>query len=227
MEVINLRYERKCRVDRASKQQVWYHIKHHPAFFREIYVPRQINNIYFDTPQFKYYKANEIGIANRKKVRIRWYGPLANLATSPQLEININSGLVGDKLFYPLSNFLLSDEFSPDFFVNLAKDNQLPAIVIEELKHVRPTLFNTYYRSYFQSANKKFRLTFDEAMSFYRPTFLANRYLNGQQNRHTFIIELKYQLEQDHLAREVFQHFPYRLSKNSKYVNGVNLLQLV
>ena len=64
-------------------------------------------------------------------------------------------------------------------------------------------------------------------MSFYRPTFLANRYLNGQQNRHTFIIELKYQLEQDHLAREVFQHFPYRLSKNSKYVNGVNLLQLV
>ncbi len=223
----NLRYERKCRVDRASRQQVWYYIKHHPAFFKKLYEPRQINNIYFDTIQFKHYKANEIGIANRKKVRIRWYGSLTNMAIQPQLEIKLKSGLVGDKLVYPLPDFPISDEFSPDYFTKLAKTAQLPEIIIEELKFLRPSLFNTYLRSYFQSIDKKFRLTFDEDMSFYRPSSLAEVNLNGQHTIGSFIIELKYQLEHDHLARDVFQHFPYRLSKNSKYVNGVELLQLV
>ena len=222
----NPRYERKCRIDNTNRHQIWHLIKHHPAFFNAIYKPRQINNIYFDTLQFKYYKANEIGIASRKKVRIRWYGSVTNKALQPQLEIKIKNGLVGDKLVYPLPDFSLSNKFTPPFFVELAKTNQLPASLIEELIPLRPSLFNTYYRSYFQSVDKKFRLTFDEDMRFYRPNFLSNQQLKGKQVIGAFIIELKYQLAHDPLARKIFQQFPYRLTKNSKYVNGVDLLQL-
>lgn len=223
----NVRYERKCRIDRDDKQEVRYYIQHHPALFRKLYAPRQINNIYFDTQQFAYYKANEIGIANRKKVRIRWYGALGSMAISPQLEIKIKRGLVGDKLVYPLKNFSLSNEISPNYFIQLAKKSQLPEAIVEELYALRPSLVNTYKRSYFQSADKKFRLTFDEDLSFYRPTYLTQPFSRSTTIRDAFILELKYQLEHDALARELFQYFPYRLSKNSKYVNGIDLLQLI
>ena len=222
----NKRYERKCRVENTNRHQVWHLIKHHPAFFKAIYQPRQINNIYFDSLQFKYYKANEIGIANRKKVRIRWYGPIANIAKQPQLEIKIKNGLVGDKLVYPLPAFSLTNKFTPQFFVDLAATYQVPKTILEELRSLRPTLFNTYQRSYFQSVDKNFRLTFDEDMMFYRPNFLSNQQLKGKQTIGSFIIELKYQLAHDPLARKIFQQFPYRLTKNSKYVNGIDLLQL-
>jgi len=223
----NLRYERKCRIERTARQQVLYHIKRHPAFFRTLFAPRQINNIYFDTLQFKFYKANELGIANRKKVRIRWYGALSDRTVQPQLEIKLKSGLVGDKLVYALPDFSLKEPFSADLFANLAKTASVPEYLIEELKSLQPVLFNTYQRSYFQSADKQFRLTFDEEMAFYRPSFLSTPSFNRSSRVGAFILELKYDLERDALAREILQYLPYRLTKNSKYVNGVELLRLV
>ena len=39
------------------------------------------------------------------------------------------------------------------------------------------------------------------------------------------VVELKYNLENDRLANSISNQFPFRLSKNSKYVNGVNQFQ--
>ena len=39
------------------------------------------------------------------------------------------------------------------------------------------------------------------------------------------VVELKYGLEDDRLANRISNEFPFRLSKNSKYVNGVNNFQ--
>ena len=39
------------------------------------------------------------------------------------------------------------------------------------------------------------------------------------------IVELKYKLEHDNLANKVTTQFPFRLNKNSKYVNGMNTIK--
>jgi len=221
----NLRYERKCRIEGVDKQELLYYIKHHSAFFRPIFEPRQINNVYFDTQQLAYYKANQIGIAERKKIRIRWYGTELGAAQKPQLEIKLKSGLVGDKLVFPLPAFELPRQLTPDFFLQLATKGQIPNTILYELQLLRPTLVNTYQRTYFQSVNKKFRLTLDEDMTFYRPNNWQKRPLQSR-NLATFILELKYLLAADKEAAAIFQHFPYRLSKNSKYVNGMDWLAI-
>jgi len=221
----NLRYERKCRIEGVVKQQVLYYIKHHPAFFRPIFQSRQINNVYFDTQKLQYYKANQIGIADRKKIRIRWYGTDLAIANKPQLEIKLKSGLVGDKLVFPLPAFELPHQLTATFFLQLATKGQIPATILHEFKLLQPTLVNTYQRTYFQSTDKKFRLTLDEDMNFYKPTRWQNRSLHRLTNLSTFILELKYLLAVDKEAAAIFQHFPYRLSKNSKYVNGMDWLK--
>jgi len=220
----NLRYERKCRIEATEKQQVLYYINHHPAFFRPIFQPRQINNIYFDTQQLQYYKANQIGIAERKKIRIRWYGTELGVAQKPQLEIKLKSGLVGDKLVFPLPAFELSRQLTTDFFIELATEGQIPDTIMYEMQLLQPVLVNTYQRTYFQSVDKQFRLTLDEDMAFYHPNYWQNPSLQKPTNLNTFILELKYLLAADKAAAATFQHWPYRLSKNSKYVNGMDWL---
>jgi len=69
-----LRYERKYKLDLATPAFVKQVIKMHPASFRKIHPDRQVNNIYFDTIDLTTYKDNVIGIADRKKFRVRWYG---------------------------------------------------------------------------------------------------------------------------------------------------------
>ena len=220
----NLRYERKCRIEGTEKQEILYYIKHHPAFFKPIFKPRQINNVYFDTQQLQYYKANKIGIAERKKIRIRWYGTHLGIAQKPQLEIKLKSGLVGDKLVFPLPAFELPRQLSADFFIQLVTAGRIPNPIMYEMQLLQPVLINTYQRSYFQSIDKKFRLTLDEDMTFYRPNNWQKWPLKSR-DLPTFILELKYVLAADKDAAVIFQHWPYRLSKNSKYVNGIDWLE--
>ena len=43
-------------------------------------------------------------------------------------------------------------------------------------------------------------------------------------NDHDVIVELKYDTEHDEYANRISASFPFRLSKNSKYVNGIDQL---
>ena len=39
------------------------------------------------------------------------------------------------------------------------------------------------------------------------------------------IVELKYNIEDDKCAQQISTQFPFRINKNSKYVNGVNTIK--
>ena len=61
----------------ASSQQYdhllkW--VKLHPAGFYTNYPDRRVNNIYFDSHDYKAYADNLTGASFRAKVRYRWYG---------------------------------------------------------------------------------------------------------------------------------------------------------
>ena len=215
------RYERKFTVFNQSRLSVFAGIKKHPAFFREIYHPRQITNIYLDTPKFQFYKDNQIGIADRKKIRIRWYGTGLGKVQQPKLEYKIKVGLTGYKKIYALPDFEIKAGLSNSNLQTLFDQAQLPTTVRNELKSLIPTLLNTYQRTYFQSLDKHFRLTFDEGLTYYQLRPFNNQFLAKAAERDLQVLELKYAPEQERMASQVATLFRYRLDKKSKYVSGV------
>lgn len=216
------RYERKFTVFNQSKLAVFTGIKRHPAFFRAIYHPRQITNIYLDTTKFQFYKDNQIGIADRKKVRIRWYGNVLGAVTQPKLEYKIKVGLTGYKNIYTLPNFEIRAGFSTNDLQSLFDRANLPMTVRDELKRLNPTLLNTYQRTYFQSLDKHFRLTFDEGLTYYQLRSTNNQFLAKARERELQVLELKYAPEQEQRASQVASLLRYRLDKKSKYVSGID-----
>jgi len=215
------RYERKFTIANTHRFEVLHSILHHPAFFRPIFHPRQINNIYLDTKHLKFYKNNQIGIANRKKIRIRWYGDNFGEITQPKLEYKLKYGLIGDKWTFDLNSFELQSGFKYSTLCQVFESSDLPEIIRVDLQNLYPTLLNTYQRAYFLSADKKFRLTLDEQMAYYRFDYPVSNFKAVRRDKHDFIIELKYTPDVDEAAKSITTKFPFRMDKSSKYVNGI------
>ncbi len=219
------RYERKFVLSNMSRAEVLHRVKMHPAFFREIYHPRQINNIYLDTNKLQFFKDNQIGIAERKKVRIRWYGKTFGQVDNPQLEYKIKSGLLGDKNTFALPEFQLSNSLiTKDFWEYLQRAN-LPEPVATDLQNLSPSLLNAYQRTYFQTANKKFRLTIDEELTYYRLNSPETHFQAKHIEKESIIVELKYAAKDDLEAGKIMNLLPFRLDKSSKYVNGIEFFE--
>ncbi len=71
----NFRFERKFTIpDGFTIVAIEQFIKQNKALFREVFHIRQVNNIYFDTAAYNDYFDNVLGVSDRKKIRIRWYG---------------------------------------------------------------------------------------------------------------------------------------------------------
>ena len=220
----NFRYERKFTATAHHRSEILQVIKAHPAFFREIYHPRQVNNIYLDTAKMAFFEANRIGVSERKKVRIRWYGDLLGAIQKPTLEFKIKHGLVGDKWSWKLADFALNTDFTFHYLKDVYRQSNLPDPVREELTTIRPTLLNYYQRTYFLSADGKYRLTLDEQLGYHKIGSNSNTFLHKKVTPNQFIIELKYGLDIDNHVETISSKFPFRLDKSSKYVNGIEFL---
>jgi len=220
----NPRYERKFTAHDTERALPLAHIRRHPALFRSIFEPRIINNIYLDTNNFQFYHNNKIGIAERKKIRIRWYGQTFGQIQNPKLEYKLKSSLVGDKWVFDLKSFQLNAGFDGSQLQKIFEQSDLPQPILDDLRQVQPTLLNSYFRTYFLSANTNYRLTFDEQMKYYKIDKGLNHFMEKYQDSHDFILELKYTPEHDHSANQITQHLPYRLNKSSKYVNGIDYI---
>ena len=223
----NFRFERKFTAAGTSRSLFVNQIKRHPAFFREIFYTRQVNNIYFDTPALKFYDDNKIGVSERKKVRIRWYGKTNGKIVAPKLEYKIKSGQLGTKWTFDLMDFEMGTGFSKKYIFNIIRQSNLPEEILEDLKLLSPTLINSYHRTYYLSADQKYRLTFDEQLHFFRPNNLGGslKFPPRLQSNH-FIMELKYAQSEDANANYISKLFPYRLDKSSKYVTGIDLTRM-
>jgi hypothetical protein len=90
---------------------------------------------------------------------------------------------------------------------------------------VYPTLLNCYSRKYFLSANNDFRITIDFDLLYYKIESQRNNFNRKPSADENKIVELKYNLENDKFANAITTQFPFRLNKNSKYVNGVNSIK--
>jgi len=164
----NFRYERKFLISELSKYEIESIVRLHPSAFSEIYHPRFVNNIYFDSVGMLAYQDNLIGISDRLKVRIRWYGELFGLIEEPVLELKIKKGFLGRKLRFPLASFQLDSGYSLQSQQDIFAEADVSEIVRDYLKSLKFAPLNRYQRKYFQSTDHKFRITLDSDMEFYR-----------------------------------------------------------
>lgn len=216
------RFERKFFITDLSYQQVDHIIRHNPSFLREIYYKRFINNIYFDSNDLTYYFDNVDGASDRVKVRIRWYGELFGEIEKPVLEFKIKKGLVGTKKQFGLPPFVFDESITGQKIQHWLKQADVPKWVKLMFPHLVPTLVNRYGRKYYQTPDKKYRVTIDDHVTFFKVGPAFNTFSQKETESETIIVELKYEQQYDAQAFDIPQLFPYRLTKSSKYVNGLN-----
>ena len=224
-EAPGFRYERKFFISDLTRQQVETIVKMHPAFFSEIYHRRFINNIYFDTPGLKNYYDNLDGMAQRKKVRIRWYGELFASIESPLLELKCKYGLMGKKDSFTIPRFEMGRHFAhSEIAAAIEGDPGFPETAKAEFKTLVPVLLNRYSRKYYRSADGNYRITIDTGMVFYAVGNWGNSFAGRITDNDNIVLELKYDAPWDDHADEVTTCFPFRLSRSSKYVTGIQKL---
>ena len=221
------RYERKFVIQEMSRQEVESIVLLHPAMFRKIYHERQVNNIYFDTFGMSNYLHNVVGNSQRVKVRIRWYRDMFGHIGKPVLEIKLKSGYLGSKMSFPLEPFDVDESLSILRMRELfGRSEYIPAAVKEHLITLDFALLNAYMRHYYLSGDTNFRITIDTALQYRSITPRMNRFIEIYQDHFTTILELKYACENDDRALTITKRFPFRVTKSSKYINGIDRITL-
>lgn len=215
------RYERKFIASPLTVHEIEALIKWHPAMFSEIYTERYVNNIYFDTCSMENYYANIDGVQHRTKCRIRWYGALFGMVEQPVLELKIKSGLLGRKEIFSLPSFSLDENFHMDMIEETFRNSDIPDTIIPYMWSLHPILLNRYRRKYYQSADQNYRITVDSDLEFYLIHDCNNHFLHRVVDNTNVVVELKYNFDADDLADKIATYFPFRISKSSKYVTGI------
>ncbi|HAB19595.1 MAG TPA: polyphosphate polymerase domain-containing protein [Verrucomicrobiota bacterium] len=217
----SFRFERKYHICESTPEEVEDWVLRCPALFREAYSPRFVNNIYLDSPDLASYFQNLAGVADRTKLRIRWYGDLFGPIGKPVLEYKIKRGTVGTKESHSLKPFIVARGFSGSDLRPMLDDPGLPGPVQAELAHVEPVLINRYRRKYFISANRAYRITVDSELEFYRVHRHDNQFLARSTLPDSTVMELKYSGAISDLDDRITNFFPFRVTRMSKYVSGL------
>lgn len=216
----SLRYERKFAVATPSVAAVRHVVKHHPAMFRVLFPPRDVNNIYLDTPALAAAHHNLEGMPDRWKARIRWYGEFFGTVTGGALETKRKYGSVGSKDRFLLESFEVAPGLNRSSIRTTIDAAGLDSATAAAVAMLEPSLANRYHREYYATPDRRYRVTIDSE--------LTNRAIGSRRTpvrrRNVVIVELKYERKWDSSADEISAMFPFRLSRFSKYADGLEQL---
>jgi len=216
----NKRYEIKMVFDRLRLEEVRSWVLSHTHSFRTAFPPRRVNNIYFDTQDFDFLTAHANGVAERAKLRFRWYGEKW-IAENGQLEIKKKIANLGNKDIHGIqgtvdisrSNWREIRQFlkanSPDKFKFL-------------LNNTAPVLINLYDREYFVSFDGLVRLTLDYKLRAFGQAFgLTPNIDRPQPLKNVVVIEMKADASFHQKIADALAEFPLYCSAFSKFLTGI------
>lgn len=215
------RYERKYIIENLSVQKVNLIIKSHPYLFKKKYNSRFVNNLYLDSLDYSLYNNHVIGKSNRYKVRIRWYNNLYDEIQKPVLEIKSKKNYLGKKEFYYLNKINFHKNLQVEKLNKFIRNSNIPEQI--KILNIKPVLINRYLRNYFESADKRYRITVDTNLTFY--PILSDKILftKAHHDKDIIIVELKYGVDANDYAYKITNHFPFRVTKSSKYIRGIQI----
>ncbi len=225
----DLRYELKlvCAPQQLPRARSW--IRLHPASLRVAFPPRRVNSLYLDTYHLSSLNDNLMGLAQRQKLRLRWYGDELTVV-QPVLELKQKHNLVGCKAQVQLACKLDLSWTWAEILETLRAEirscgQQSDQKLASALQTVnQPTLLNHYQREYYVTPDGAIRVTldFDQAACDQRLAPRPNLRLRLPIADAT-VIEIK--TSREHAARlpEIAACFPLHRSRNSKYALGMTV----
>ena len=215
-----LRYEVKlvCAETYLDDVRMWTRL--HPAAFFEAYPPRQVNSLYFDSFEVGAFNDNLDGVSQRDKLRLRWYGAdMVNVKGI--LELKSRRSHLGAKAYYPLTTVLDFGQMSWAEIVQ-ALHTELDMKFkpwLERFPH--PYLITSYQREYYETTDRVVRLTIDYNLLTYEQWLSTSPNLTLSSTLAALVVEVKAPREHYRRVSDILSSIPLRVSKNSKYVNGV------
>ncbi len=217
---IDSRYERKFVIPEHMQNNLHGIINTNKFLLKKIYKERIVNSIYYDFSDMKLARENIDGLSNRKKVRIRYYGNIIDFK-DPNLEIKIKTGSTGKKKIFSLENIFFKNIFTE--MITHISNQEISPYIISLLKHIEPKVFVSYKRLYFLSNCKKYRLTYDSDIRYLKiispDSFKIKR--NSMIKDSNNILEIKYPIDYDQNSYKISKLFPFRVSRNSKYIVAI------
>jgi len=196
----------------------WIKMSQH-NFFRE-YNNRIVNNIYFDSLNFKSFTDNVDGQSKRVKTRYRWYGKFEKQSYG-NMEFKIKRNVFGYKKTYNVKNLIIDEK--KDFrYINNKIFNELPQdIGIFFKQNDNPQIINQYEREYFKTKNQKFRVTIDRNIKIFDQRKSNTPNISRKTISQNYIVlEIKFDRKSRKDIEDLISNIPIRISKNSKYINA-------
>jgi SPX domain protein involved in polyphosphate accumulation len=218
-----LRFESKFISELTNLDAITRWLKGHRAGFRVLHPVRQVNNLYFDTFDYRSYGDNLAGISRRIKTRLRWYGDAEGGLPSSALEFKHRVNKQGWKDSYPLNKLALTDDWR---HLIAAISRQLPV----DARHTfysfpMPTLINNYSRAYYLSSDGHLRVTVDKNIKVFDQRNTTRPKFSPKINLPEYlVVEFKYHHDDFQSVDGIIRDFPLRPSRSSKYVTGVKAI---
>lgn len=216
------RYEIKISVKSHQLPQVNAWVRLHPAHWRVAFPSRQVNNVYFETFDYKSLNDNLAGVGERRKLRLRWYGPTLETISGAQLELKCRQGQVGWKETWTLEGMSLDLHQPWSDLLRAIKDAADAQASLWLDQFACPALLNHYQRDYYVTTDQAVRLTVDSRLRAYDQRFTAQpNYRRPAPRADRVVVELKTERQHHQRLVHILAHFPIRADRHSKYVQGM------
>lgn len=215
------RYEVKFVCAQTLLPTVRSWIRAHPAAFGHAYPPRRVNNIYFDSHAWGDLEEGVEGAADRRKLRLRWYGEQLS-PIHGTLELKLKNGLVGRKWRCPVDSTINLTRMDWKTVLATLLHADLGPLTSAMANAGCPAIINYYHREYYVSADSLVRLTLDTSLVSYSQWLSPKPNLRRRLIRpEELVVELKANQCEAARVAAIACEFPLRPSSHSKYVKGV------
>jgi len=202
-------------------------LRMHPAGFTTPYPERQVNNIYFDTWEYRAYAENLAGVSERSKLRYRWYG--SSLGPAPgSMEVKQKRNHFGWKLRFAISDPIWEPGATWQVIRARLKAALPQTGQLWLDQNPLPVMLNRYRREYFCSADGLIRATIDTQQRAYdqrrwpQPNFDKAAIMQD-----TLVVEFKFARDDRQLAVNLLGNIPVRVGRHSKYMNAARSIGMV
>jgi len=214
----NYRYEIKFILNEANYSNAYFIINAKTSMKKD-FSNRVVNSLYFDDMNFSSIQDNLIGLANRKKMRLRWYDN--NLLDKRAIfEIKKRNGRLGSKDTFKIDSLYgsLMDLKINEVSNLITKDLLNKEIVLSE--YLQSTLQVSYERQYYKNF-ENIRVTIDKNIGFSYPMLQQKMTPNMQLHYPYSILEVKFDPKDKSAAFSVIKSLGLTPKRHSKYLAGM------
>jgi hypothetical protein len=187
--------------------------------FRKTFPTRTVNSVYFDTIKMKLLTQSLEGNRDRKKIRVRWYGD-EKKECDATLEIKNKKGVVSWKNLYERQ---VTVNPTAERWKNFLTYDSDKLHLKNTFKTYLPTSIVSYKRDYYESKNKKIRITIDQDLRTYQQMSRLKVDFSHYKDRSSLVImEIKTSYEDEKILKHVLQDFPFSGKRFSKYCESID-----